>query len=96
VFSGDGELIPAWVVDAPWLRRLQPSGEDVSVVLETANGTTHIQGDSVMSNFTVMGGVGSNPAFPVLQQAITRFTWDGETANGMMERSTPGDQIDRS
>ena len=24
-----------------------------------------------------------------LQQAITRYTWDGETANGMLERSTP-------
>ena len=26
LFEGDGELIPAWVVDAPWLRRLQPHG----------------------------------------------------------------------
>ncbi len=24
-----------------------------------------------------------------LQQAIVRYTWDGETANGMLERSTP-------
>ena len=65
-------------------------------MLETANGTTRIQAESVMSNFTVMGGVGGNPAFPVLQQAITRYTWDGETANGMMERSIPGDQLERS
>ena len=49
-----------------------------------------------MSNFTVMGGVGSNPSFPVLQQAITHYTWDGESANGMMERSIPGDQLERS
>ena len=96
LFDGDGDLIPAWVVDAPWLRRLQPRGEDVSVVLETANGTTRIQAESVVSNYSVMGGVGSNPAFPVLQQAIARYTWDDETANGMMERSMPGDQIDRS
>ena len=96
LFEGDGRLIPAWVVDAPWLRRTQPGGEDVSVVLETANGTTRIQGESVMSNFTVMGGVGGNPAFPVLQQAITHYTWDGESANGMMERSMPGDQLERS
>jgi hypothetical protein len=96
LFDGDGELIPAWVVDAPWLRRLQPRGEDVSVVLETADGTTRIQAESVVSNYSVMGGVGSNPAFPVLQQAIARYTWDDETANGMMERSMPGDQIDRS
>jgi hypothetical protein len=96
VFAGDGDLVPAWVVDAPWLRRTQPSGEDVSVVLETAAGTTHIEAESVMSNFTVMGGVGSNPAFPVLQQAITRYRWDGESANGMMERSMPGDQVERA
>ena len=96
LFEGDGALVPAWVVDAPWLRRTQPGGEDVSVVLETAKGTTRIQAESVMSNFTVMGGVGSNSAFPVLQQAITRYTWEGEPANGMMERSIPGDQIERT
>jgi hypothetical protein len=93
LFEGDGRLVPAWVVEAPWLRRLQPSGEDVSVVLETAQGTTRIGGSSVMSNFMVMGGVGSGADFPVLQQAIARYSWEGETAQGMMERSMPGDQI---
>jgi hypothetical protein len=43
----------------------------------------------------VMGGIGSNPDFPVLQQAIARYTWDGESAHGMMERSMPGHQISR-
>ena len=46
VFSGDGALIPARVVEAPWLRRLQPLGEDVSLVLETADGTVRIAGSS--------------------------------------------------
>jgi hypothetical protein len=92
LFEGDGRLVPAWVVEAPWLRRLEPSDEDVSVVLETAKGTTRLEGRSVMSNFKVMG-VGSNPDFPVLQQAITRYTWDDESAHGMMERSIPGNQI---
>jgi hypothetical protein len=96
MFEGDGELIPAWVVEAPWLRRLQPQGEDVSVVLETASGTTRITGTSVVSNFSVMGGIGANPDFPVLQQAIARYTWGGETANGMLERSTRGNQITQS
>lgn len=93
LYEGDGRLVPAWVVEAPWLRRLEPSDEDVSVVLETAKGTTRIEGRSVMSNFKIMGGVGSNPDYPVLQQAITRYTWDDESAHGMMERSTPGNQI---
>jgi hypothetical protein len=93
LFEGDGELIPAWVVDAPWLRRLQPTGEDVSVVLETERGTTRIEAESVLSTFLIMSGIGATAAYPVLQQAIARFTWDGETANGMMERSMPGDQV---
>jgi hypothetical protein len=95
VFEGDGELVPAWVVDAPWLRRLEAKGEQVPVVLETARGTTRVEGTSLLSHFSVMGGVGANPDFPVLQQAIVRYTWDGETANGMMERSTRGGQIIR-
>jgi hypothetical protein len=95
VFDGDGELIPAWVVDAPWLRTLQHRGQDVSVVLETARGTTRIEAESLVSCFMVMGGVGTGTeGFPVLQQAITRYTWDGETANGMMERSMPSNLVE--
>ena len=96
VFEGDGELVPAWVVDAPWLRKLQPTGEDVPVVLETADGTEEIQGTSVASCFSVIGTAGSHPDFPVLQQAISRYTWRGETANGMMERSTRRRLLDPS
>ncbi len=42
LFDGDGDLIPARVVEPPWLTKLQPLGEDVSVVLETADGTVRI------------------------------------------------------
>ena len=82
IFDGDGELIPAWVVEAPWLRRLRPSDEDVSVVLETADGTTEIQGMSVVSNFMVMGGVGDHPDFPVLQQASCATRGTGRRPTG--------------
>jgi prepilin-type processing-associated H-X9-DG protein len=96
LFDGDGELMPAWVVDAPWLRRLQPRGEDVSVVMESAKGTTRIQAESVVSCFSVMGGIGpGTEGFPILQQAIARFTLDGETANGMMERSIPANKLEK-
>jgi hypothetical protein len=87
IFEGDGALIPARVVDAPWLRRLTPKGEDVSCVLEAINGDrVTIGAESVMSTFMVMppevgGGL-------QLQQAIARYTWDGEVGTGMMERST--------
>lgn len=95
LFEGDGELIPARVVDAPWLTKLRPSGQDVSVVLETTRGTTEIRGESVVSCFTVMAIGPGTDGFPILQQAICRYTWEGESANGMMERSTPGNRVER-
>ena len=95
VFDGDGELIPAWVVDAPWLKKLAHGGQDASVVIETARGTHRIEAETRFSCFMVMGGVGSgSQGFPVLQQCVTRFTWDGETVNGMMERSMPSNLVE--
>ena len=81
-------VIPARAVKAPWLRTLTPSGEDASCVLETEDGrTVTINGETALSTFMVMppevgGGL-------QLHQAIARYTWDGETANGMLERSSP-------
>lgn len=88
IFEGDGALIPAHVVQAPWLRTLTPSGEDASCVLETEDGrAVTINGETALSTFMVMppevgGGL-------QLQQAIARYSWDGEIANGMLERSSP-------
>ena len=95
LFDGDGALVPALVVEAPWLRRLQKSGEDVSVVLEAVDGrTVRIAGETLLSTFHVMGDVGPDANdLPVLQQSVTRFTWDGETAHGMLERSMPGSKV---
>jgi hypothetical protein len=92
LFEGNGNLIPARVVEAPWLRKLQPKGQDVTVVLETDGGTTTIKGETVLSTFSMLPG---GPGGFNLQQAIARYTWDGETANGMIERSSPTDQVDR-
>jgi hypothetical protein len=102
LFSGDGELIPARAVEAPWLRRLQPLGEDVSVVLETADGTVRIAGETVLSTHDITDpselpaeqlALMANWTFPALQQAGVRYTWDGEQAMGMLERSIPTDQL---
>ena len=88
VFEGDGDLIPIRVTRAPWLATLTPTGEDVSCVLEAEDGRTwSIGGQTALSTFMIMppdvgGGL-------QLQQAITRYSWDGETANGMLERSSP-------
>jgi prepilin-type processing-associated H-X9-DG protein len=91
VFTGDGELIPARVVRAPFIHTLVPSGDDVSVVLETADGTVTIDGETVTATCMVMpkevgGGLR-------LQQALARYTWDGETGIGMVERSNTDDQL---
>jgi hypothetical protein len=93
IFEGDGSLIPARVVEAPWLRSLRPKGQDASVVLETDRGLTTISGETILSTFHQMG---PHVEGFQLQQAIARYTWDGERANGMLERSSPEDQIDRS
>jgi hypothetical protein len=101
LFDGDGDLIAARVVNPPWLRTLRANGEDVSVVLESDRGITTIDGETIHSAFHHMGPVedlnnaGSVRDFQ-LQQAIARYTWDGETANGMLERSSPRSQIEPS
>jgi prepilin-type processing-associated H-X9-DG protein len=97
LFEGDGDLIPARVVGPPWLRRLEPKGQDVSVTLETDSGTTTIHGETLLSTFHVMNpqmGADVSTGFN-LQQAVARYTWDGETANGMIERSTSSDELAR-
>ncbi len=89
VFDGDGALIPARVTKAHWLTALHPSGDDVSCVLETAAGSARIVGRTAASTFMIMppevgGGM-------QLQQALVRYSWDGETAVGMLERSSTPD-----
>jgi hypothetical protein len=86
VFDGDGVLQPARVVAAPWLGDLHAHGERVPVVLETPNGETTIHGETLLSTFMILGPL---EGFK-LHQAIARYTWDGEQANGMLERSTAG------
>ena len=92
VFLGDGELIPAKAIDPPWLSSLAARGQDVTFGLETADGATYeIGGTTEISTFMVMpkelaGGL-------QLQQAICRYTWDGESAPGMLERSIAPDAL---
>jgi hypothetical protein len=102
LFDGDGELIPARVVEAPWLTRLQALGQDVSLVLETEQGTVAIEGETVVSTFDVRHDdeMWATQAmnkeisqFPPLQQAGVRYRWNGEDTYGMLERSYPADKI---
>jgi hypothetical protein len=94
LFEGDGELIPARTVDAPWLRDLAPKGQDTTVTLETEDGRTEtIRGTTALSTCMVMtaasaGNAGGSMGDFRLQQAICEYEWDGERATGMIERSS--------
>lgn len=94
IFDGDGALVPARVVKAPWLSKLAPCKDDVSLVLETARGEIAIEGETFVSTFA-MGRPELPPDFPVLQQTGVRYRWDGEETYGMMERSSRKDRITR-
>jgi len=88
-FVFDGErMIPAVLVEAPWLRRLQPNGEDVSFTLRTKEGEVRIEGENDLVR--LLAG-GHSEFAPALQQAGVRYRWDGEESFGMMERSIPVD-----
>jgi hypothetical protein len=94
LFEGDGELIPAWVTDAPWLRELQPKGQDTTVTLETEDGRTEtITGTTVLSTCMVMNMANAGMADFRLQQAVCEYEWDGERATGMIERSSASSAV---
>ncbi|MDT5224662.1 MAG: hypothetical protein QOG19_2069 [Mycobacterium sp.] len=104
VFSGDGELIPARAVHAPWLTQLESGAEDVSLVMETAAGTVAIEGETVFTThdvnhnddmYSMQALKQEMSSFPVVQQAGVRYRWDGEEAVGMLERSNPLDKLKR-
>jgi hypothetical protein len=105
VFDGDGDLIPARVVTAPWLTTLVPLGADVSLELETSRGPVRIEGETIVSAFDIHHDdkmlatqqlKQEMPSFPALHQGGVRYRWDGEETYGMIERSYPLDKITRS
>ena len=104
IFDGEGELVPARVVEAPWLTKLAPLGEDASLVLETTRGSVRIEGEIVLSTIdihhddetrAVEAMKKEQPKFPAVNQAGVRYRWDGEETYGMLERSNPLDKISR-
>lgn len=85
VIFKDGRQVPARIIKAPFLRAIVPEGDDVSVILESEFGRTVIEGVSLLNTFRIgnpdIGGLNLN-------QGGARFTWDGQTTYGMVERST--------
>lgn len=80
----DGRFYPAKMVKVPWLRRIVSEGDDVSLALESELGITEIGGVTLPSTFRVgnpdIGGLN-------LQQGGALYSWGGQSAHGMIERS---------
>lgn len=80
----DGRMYPAKAVKIPWLRRIVGEGDDVSLELRSELGIARIGGVTALSTFRVgnpdIGGLN-------LHQGGARYSWDGQTAFGMIERS---------
>ena len=94
VFEGDGALIPARAVQSPWMRKFHERGEDVPLVLETADGRRFSIEGVTFVNTRSRGHSVLPASFPLVQQAHARYRWDGEEATGMIERSTARDQME--
>jgi len=85
----DGRMMPARATCMPWLREFVAVGDDATCELECELGTIRIEGKTLFSHFDFhnpeMGGGRFN-----LNQTGVRYTWDGQTTFGMMERSSVG------
>lgn len=81
----DGVMHPAKAVTIPWLKQAGSEPQDVSLELRSDFGVTRIGGETLLSTMRVA----RSDLFGLsLQQTGVRYTWDGETAYGMLERSS--------
>jgi hypothetical protein len=81
----DGKWYAAQATKIPWLADL--TGEqDTSLELESELGRTSIHGVGCLNTFKV-GSEGELAGF-ALNQGGSKYTWDGQSAYGMIERST--------
>jgi len=104
VFDG-ARMHPAEVVEAPWMTSFEPHGGSVPLVLKSELGehrieavttcTTAVPGSEQTAKIEAMSGgqpIGRDLFF---HQGSARYTWDGEVAHGMIERSLPADLVRR-
>jgi hypothetical protein len=88
----DGRMYPARATRMPWLRRLLDEGDDATMELESELGTTRIEGKTTLSTFRIHNAEMADGRFN-LQQTGVRYSWDGQIAYGMLERSSTDDQM---
>jgi len=83
----DGRMYPAHAQQMPWLQRFLPERDDASLELESELGIARIEGVTAFSAFDFHNPEMAGGKFN-LQQTGARYTWDGQTAYGMLERSS--------
>ena len=86
----NGKMYPAVAKGVPFMKQLLPRGEDVSFELESELGITRIAGVSEFNVFRQ--GMTEMPGF-ILHQGGARYTWDGQTTFGQVERSNYADTL---
>jgi len=89
----EGRMVPARARRIPFLRELLESGDDVTLELESALGVTRIEGRSMLTTYMIMGTEDGLPVDFNLHQGGARYTWDGMTSYGMIERSSTAAQM---
>jgi hypothetical protein len=82
----DGRRAAARVVQAPWMTRLAQSGDDSSLVLDSAVGRVEIHGEVLLSMFD--HHLFEMAESSILHQGTARYRWDGEETIGLIERCT--------
>ncbi len=92
----DGRMYPARTTKIPYIREVMAEGDDVSLELESELGVHRISGRTCLSTFRVnnqdMAALGA--AGFTLQQGGVHYTWDDQSAYGMIERSATGEQME--
>jgi hypothetical protein len=91
----DGELIAARVTGAPWLTTFQPAGEAFVTELQAGSIQMRIVGESVGSSVFLMLPGKTAPDDVIISQSWIKYTFEGQTAYNMVERSLRRSEINR-
>jgi hypothetical protein len=86
LYEPEGGQVAARVVHAPWLTKLAPTHDDLSLVLDSALGEVEIAGTALLSMFDHHNFEMADTS--VLHQGSARYVWDGEETIGLIERCT--------
>ena len=84
-----GKLYPAKARKIPFLKRIQPRGDDVSVEMVSERGVMQVGGSTELATFH-LGNAGVNGFNN--QQSGVKYTLDGMSTYGMIERSSPASE----